>query len=77
MSDDMRQQVEEYHELVKRYHRLDEEIDSLLTAHHGHTENMSEEAMAQYRKLARERDDVFNAMRHMEQTLFVDDEADI
>jgi cell division protein FtsB len=76
MSDDLRQQVQEYQQLVQRYHALDEEIDALLTAHQGHTENMSEEAMAQYRSLARQRDDVFNAMRQMEQNLFTDEEVD-
>jgi len=76
MSDDIRQKVEEYHQLVQRYHKLDEEIDSLLTAHQGHTENMSDEAMAQYRSLARQRDEVFNTMRQMEQILFADEEVD-
>jgi len=76
MSDEMRQRVAEYQRLVERYQQLDEEIDALLTAHQGHTENMSDEAMVQYRALARQRDDVFNAMRAMEQTLFNEDGGD-
>lgn len=73
MTNDMLQQVTEYDELVKRYHALDEQIDKLLNEHQGHSENMSDSAMAHYRALARDRDDVFNAMRAMEQQLFTDD----
>ena len=71
--DDMVQQVTKYNELVKQYHALDEQIDKLLHDHQGHSENMSDESMQQYRSLARERDDVFNAMRAMEQVLFADE----
>lgn len=74
MTNDIQQQVTQYNELVNQYHELDEEIDTLLTSYHGHTENMPPEAISQYRELARERDDVFNAMRTMEQQLFSDDE---
>jgi hypothetical protein len=71
--DDMVRQVEKYDELVKHYHALDEQIDKLLHDHQGHSENMSDESMQHYRSLARERDDVFNAMRAMEQILFADE----
>ena len=71
--DDMLQQVARYDELVKRYHALDQQIDKLLNDHQGHSENMSDDAMQRYRSLARERDDVFNAMRAMEQVLFADE----
>ncbi len=76
MSDELREQVQRYQELMQRYHALDEEIDTLLTAHEGHTENMDQEAMKHYRTLARQRDEVHNAMREMEQTLFVDDDTE-
>lgn len=76
MSDELREQVQRYHELVQRYHALDEEIDTLLMAHQGHTENMDEEAMQRYRTLARQRDEAYNTMRAMEQTLFVEDDAE-
>lgn len=72
----IQQQVEQYNALVDQYHALDSEIDTLLTDHHGYTENMTSDDMARYRKLARERDDLFNAMRVLGQNLFVDDNTD-
>ena len=70
MADDMLQQVTRYNELVQEYHTLDEQIDDLIHAHQGHSENMSDESRETYRQLARQRDDIFNEMRTMEQTLF-------
>ncbi len=72
MSEDMRQQVTVYNELVQQYHALDEQIDNLIHAHDGHSENMTEQSREQYRQLARERDNLFNRMRTIEQDLFVD-----
>jgi hypothetical protein len=73
MTNDILKQVEKYNLLFEQYHILDEKIDSLLHDHQGYSENMSQEAMEQYRQLARERDDVFNAMRAMEEILFLED----
>ena len=73
MTNNMLQQVEKYNEMLNQYHELDEEIDTLLHNHQGYSENMSEEAMQQYRSLAFERDTIFNSMREMEQILFSDD----
>jgi len=70
MSDDMRQQITQYDQLVQKYHALDEQIDNLLHAHQGHSENLSDSSRQKYRQLARERDDIFNQMRTMEQELF-------
>ncbi len=72
MSDNMLQEVTHYNELVQQYHALDEQIDDLIHAHQGHSENMSDESRETYRQLARERDDIFNQMRTMEQTLFAE-----
>ena len=72
MSDEMRQQVARYNHLVQQYHALDHRIDDLLHAHQGHTENMSQASLDQYRQWARERDDLFNHMRMMEKELFAD-----
>lgn len=72
MSEDMRRQVTDYNELVQQYHALDEQIDNLIHAHDGHSENMTEQSREQYRQLARERDNLFNQMRTIEQDLFVD-----
>ena len=49
---------------------IDEQIDDLIHAHQGHSENMSDESRETYRQLARQRDDILNQMRTMEQTLF-------
>ena len=73
MTNNMREQVQAYNELVQTYHALDEKIDTLLTGYDGHTENMPDEAIQQYRNLARQRDEVFNSMRAMEQELFSDE----
>ncbi|MGB7339522.1 MAG: hypothetical protein WBC91_11575 [Phototrophicaceae bacterium] len=70
MSDNMLEKVTQYNELVHQYHALDEDIDSLLEHHQGHSENMTDEARTTYRQLARQRDDILNQMREMEQTLF-------
>ena len=72
MSDNMLQEVTRYNELVQQYHALDEQIDNLIHAHQGHSENMTDESRATYRQLARQRDDVFNQMRTMEQSLFTE-----
>lgn len=72
MSDRMRQQVTRYNELVQQYHALDEQIDDLLHAHQGHSQNMTDESRQQYRALARERDNIFNQMRTLEQELFAE-----
>jgi uncharacterized protein YdcH (DUF465 family) len=74
MSEDMRQQVARYKELVAKYEALDEQIDALIEAHEGHSENFSDGVREQYLSLARERDDVQNLMREMEQELFKDGE---
>ena len=63
----MVEQIARYNKLVQEYQALDKAVDTLLTGHHGHTENMSAEAMQRYRDLARKRDDAFNAVRTMEQ----------
>lgn len=70
MSDNMLEQVTQYNELVHQYHALDEDIDTLLEQYQGHSENMTDESRATYRQMARQRDDILNQMREMEQTLF-------
>lgn len=72
MNKSLREQITQYDELVRAYHALDERIDTLLDAHDGHSDNMSDASMARYRELARERDTVFNQMRTLEQVLFAD-----
>ncbi len=73
---DARQQVEEYRQLVLRYEALDEEIDAFLNAPGGKLDEMTEADLAHYRQLARQRDDLLNDMRALEQLLHIteDDE---
>jgi hypothetical protein len=66
--------VQKYRKLVLVYEALDEEIDQLIMANGGHTEQMSVETMARYRTLAKRRDEVENDMRTLEQELQIDDE---
>ncbi len=65
-------QVQAYQKIVLEYEALDEQIDALLAQHHGGTEKMSPEALAQYRDLARRRDEVYNLMKALEQQLLDD-----
>jgi|FLYN01.1.fsa_nt_gi hypothetical protein len=66
-------QVQKYRKMVLLYEALDEEIDELIMANGGGTENMSEADLARYRELARKRDEVLNEMRILEQELHLDD----
>lgn len=72
---DPRGLVQQYQALVARYEALDEEIDALLMAYGGHTEDIPFIELARYRKLARERDDLESEMRELEQQLNLDDDA--
>lgn len=73
MMNNMQRRAAEYDDLVHQYHALDAEIDQLMEENEGHSDNMSAEARAKYKELARRRDDVFNAMRALEQELFSDE----
>ena len=66
--------VQQYRKLVLVYEALDEEIDQLIMANGGHTDQMSPDSIERYRILARRRDDVQNDMRTLEQELQIDDE---
>lgn len=70
---DLRQQVEEYRRIVLLYEAIDEEIDSLLASHGGDAEAMSMDELDRYRGLARQRDDLFNEIRMIEETLLRDE----
>jgi hypothetical protein len=73
---DLRQQVEDYRRIVLQYEALDEEIDALLASHGGDAEAMSLEELERYRALARQRDDLFNDIRMLEQTLLHDESGE-
>ncbi|HYO87398.1 MAG TPA: hypothetical protein VER79_02060 [Candidatus Limnocylindrales bacterium] len=71
---DFAQLVARYQALVVRYEALDTEIDDLLMAHGGHTEDLPTIDLRRYRALARERDDVESELRTLEQQLNLNDE---
>ncbi len=68
-------QVQTYRRLVLEYEALDEQVDALLAAHHGATENMSPNDYERYRELARQRDSVYHQMLALEQQLFPDEDS--
>lgn len=61
--------VQQYRKLVLLYEALDAEIDKLIMAHGGRSEDMPPADHERYRELARKRDDVQNEIRVMEQEL--------
>jgi hypothetical protein len=67
--------VQKYQQLVIAYETLDHEIDHLIMAHGGTSDKMPPDALATYRQLARQRDDIQNEMRELEQELQFDDES--
>lgn len=66
---DLLQQVQQYRKVVLMYEALDEEIDTLIMAHGGTSDKMPAEDLQRYRSLARQRDELLNEMRTMEQQL--------
>lgn len=64
--------VQQYRKLVLSYEALDEKIDNLIMANNGITENMSETDLQQYRNWAKERTEILNEMRILEQQLNMD-----
>jgi len=73
---DILQQVQYYRKVVLMYEALDEEIDSLIMAHGGTSDKMPPADLERYRDLARQRDELLNEMRAIEQKLLADDEME-
>lgn len=65
--------VQTYRNLVLRYEAMHAEINGLFQTHPGGTETMTDQEVAQYRDMARQRDELLNEMRLLEQQL-LDDE---
>jgi hypothetical protein len=72
--DDMLGKVQMYQSIVLAYEKLNDDINKLLMESSGGTENMSNDDLAHYRALARQRDEALNEMRFWEQQLL--DEED-
>lgn len=67
--------VQEYRRLVLEYEASHAEVNALIHAHQGNTENMSQEALARYRALARQRDELLNEIRWLEMQLLDDEDS--
>ena len=67
--------AQEYQEAVLAFESLDEQVDRLLSAHGGHSKDLSDEDFAHYRELADLRDLAYNRMKTLERALLDVDEA--
>ncbi|MCY3833954.1 MAG: hypothetical protein OXG85_13140 [Chloroflexi bacterium] len=72
---DLLAQIQRYRQLVEAYEALDGEIDELVTAARGNTDEMSAADLRRYRQLARQRNELLNDMRQLEQDLDLTDDA--
>lgn len=61
--------VQQYRQLVEAYEALDSRIDELVTASRGDTNEMSAADLRKYRQWARQRTELLNDMRLIEQQL--------
>jgi hypothetical protein len=76
MTDDenMLARVQNYRKVVLIYEGLNKTIDELLMDNDGGTENMSPKDLERYRAMARQRDELLDEMRHLEQQLLENDD---
>jgi hypothetical protein len=58
--------VKRYQALVLQYSALDKQIDQLIMAHGGASENLSSEDRLRYREMAQQRDEIQNEMHEIE-----------
>ena len=59
-----------YQALVAAYEALDEQIDSFLASYKGNLDKLDGEDKQHYREMSRQRDELLNEMRLLEQDLF-------
>lgn len=59
-----------YQQLVAEYEALDREIDALLASYKGGLDKMDGADKQHYREMFRQRDELLNEMRVLEQELF-------
>jgi hypothetical protein len=72
MPDDLRVELARYQALVLEYEALDERIDELLDTYGGNVDQMVGADKQRYREMFRQRDELLNDMRMMEQSLNID-----
>lgn len=70
-------EVQEYRKIVLMYEAVDAEIDRLIMAHNGSSENLSAADRERYIHLAHQRDELFNEMHLLERRLLSEDDLDI
>lgn len=70
---DMLRKVQDYQNAVLLYEGLHAQVNQLIHDHGGTSEQMPPEALAEYRALARRRDEAMNDMRWLEQQILTDD----
>lgn len=64
--------VQRYQKLVQAYQALDARIDKLMLANRRRRDQMSAADLSRYRQWARERSEILNDMRLLEQQLNLD-----
>ncbi len=69
MVDNPQERIRHYNELVRQYEALSQQIQQSLR------KERSDAELAQYRELARQRDELFSEIRAMERELFDDGDA--
>lgn len=74
---DEKERIAHYNQIVAQYHAIHQQINNLLHTYDGGTKNMPETQIQHYRQLAQERDELYNEMRQLEQTLFTDSADDL
>ncbi len=72
---DLSNEVLRYQALVAAYEALDEEIDAFLASYKGNLDKLEGDDKQHYREMSRQRDELLNEMRMLEQELFDGDGA--
>lgn len=67
---DLSDELARYQRLVAEYEALDREIDAFLAARNGGLDKMEGEEKRRYREMSRQRDELINERRALEQILF-------
>lgn len=63
---DAQEQAQHYQNLIAEYEGLSQQIQALLDANAGHTENLAEADMLKYRQLAKRRDELYDQIKSIE-----------
>lgn len=71
--DDTQSRIARYREIVLQYESIHHKISDLLDRHQGGTEHMSDDDRQHYREMARQRDELVNEIRVLEQQLLDED----